>query len=91
MTSIGSGRRQAIKRLLIGIPYMIAYTLFLFPALLVLGIVLGVLDLAWRLVSNSHDSILARLYRPLWDWIGQNARWTLTGNGAFRILPSYHS
>ena len=89
MPAIGGGRKSAVKRLLIGIPYMILYVLVLFPVLLGLGIVLGIIDVAWRLVFNSGDSILARVYRPLWDWIGSNARWSLTGDGSFRILPSY--
>ena len=82
-------RKQALKRLLIGVPYMILYVLVLFPVVLVVGIVLGAVDVLWRLVFNTSGSALSRVVGPLWDWIGGNARWTLTGSGTFRLIPSY--
>lgn len=80
-------RASAGKRLVIGVPYMLAYVVVLFPIALTVGIVLGTLDVAWRLATQATETWFSNVAVQVWDWIGGNARWTLTGEGQFRWLP----
>ena len=79
-------RVRTLRQLGIGIPFLILYVAALFPAVLAVSIVFGVVDAAWRLVFG-HGTRLTAWSSRLWDWNGSNARYALTGAGDFELLP----
>lgn len=80
------GRWNTAKRVAGGIPFLIAYTVVLFPAIFLLSIVFGAVDAGWHLVTG-NGTRLADWSSRLWDWNGSNARWALTGRGSFDWTP----
>lgn len=81
-----TARRDALSRVLIGIPWLIAYVVVIFPVVLLIGILGGILDVLAGLtlgIELRTSSVLSRL----WDWAGQNTRWVLTGDGTFDLTP----
>lgn len=81
-----SERRRTVRRLLIGIPFLVLYAFVLFPAVFAVSILFGALDALWRLLTGRETRLTAWAAR-LWDWNGSNARHALTGSGSYELLP----
>lgn len=79
-------RRGTLWRLLVGIPFLIAYVAILFPTIFLVSVVFGAVDAVWRLATGSATRLTDWIVR-LWDWNGSNARWALTGRGSFDWTP----
>lgn len=81
-----SERTSTARRVIIGIPFLILYALFLFPAVFAVSIVLGAIDALARLFLGRKTRLVDWSSR-LWDWNGSNARVALTGRGDYELLP----
>lgn len=79
-------RRPTLIRVLIGMPFLLAYLSVLFPVIFLVSLVLGVVDAGWRLITGNGTRLTDWIVR-LWDWNGSNARWVFTGRGSFELLP----
>lgn len=79
-------RRAAAARVVVAVPYLVVYVLVLFPLTLLTVAILGGIDLLWRFATGSGTR-LAGIAIRLWDWVGGNARWSLTGRGQFHWTP----
>ena len=80
-------RRNAVKRLLIGVPYAILYVAVLFPVALAVGVVVGVIALLYKLVFGRLPAWLVNSGDRVWSWAGGNMRWALFNKGEFDWLP----
>lgn len=80
-------RRKTLKRLVVGIPFLVLYAIVLFPGVFAISIVFGAVDGAWQLLTSKRTRLTAVSGR-LWDWNGSNARYALTGNGTgYELFP----
>lgn len=61
-------RRNAVKRLLVGVPYGILYVLVLFPLALAVGVLVGVFALLNKLVTGRLPVWPVELGDRIWSW-----------------------
>lgn len=80
-------RRNAVKRLLVGVPYAVLYVAVLFPLALTVGVVLGAIALLYNLAFGRLPGSLVGAGDRIWSWAGGNMRWALFGRGSFDWLP----
>lgn len=80
-------RREAVRRIVLGVIYLPLYALVLYPAALVIGLVLGMIDVVHILVTKEKPDYVARFGKELWSWTGQNMGYILSGEGDFEYLP----
>ena len=80
-------RRNAGKRLLIGVPYLALYIAFIFPAVFLASVVLGAVELVYSLITGRRVQTIPAFVDRIWSFAGGNARYILTGRGSFDWLP----
>ena len=80
-------RREALKRLVIGIPYVPLYAFVLYPISLVVGLVLAALSIGWAIMTDEASSFKPELASRIWRFPSDNMRWIISGEGEFELLP----
>lgn len=80
-------RREALKRVGLGIIYLPLYVVVLYPAAFLIGIALGVVDVVYILVTGEQPDYVGRFGKETWRWTGQNVGYILSGHGEFEPLP----
>lgn len=80
-------RREVLKRVGLGAIYIPAYVFVLYPAAFVGGILLGLVDVGYILVTGEKPDYVGRFVKETWRWTGQNVGYILSGHGEFEALP----
>lgn len=76
-----------MKRVGLGAVYLPLYALILYPAAFAIGILLGVIDVGYILVTGNKPDYAGRFAKETWSWTGQNVGYILSGHGEFEALP----
>ena len=79
-------RQEALKRLLIGIPFVPIYYFVIYPITLVIGIALAIPQIGWQLLTGRRIQIKSRIANRSWRYGSDNMDWVMSGEGEFRLL-----
>lgn len=82
---LGMQRMDALERIVIGGLYLILFFSIIAPILVVTGLVLGIIDVTWQLLTNREGIRPMNLFRSAWMAQIQNLTWALTGEGSFDL------
>ncbi len=82
---LGMQRMDALERIVIGGLYVILFFTIIAPILVVTGLVLGIIDVLWQLITNRPGIRPMNLFRSAWMAQIQNLTWALTGEGTFDL------
>lgn len=80
-------RRKAIKRLVIGPPFIIAYVVAIYPASLLIGVALAIPQIAYAILTDCEIELKAEISSRVWRYGSDNVDWILSGRGQFQLLP----
>lgn len=75
-------RREAIKRLLIGIPYLPLYYFVLYPIAFFLGILVAIIDIAIEVLTPWSIERKPRATARFWESISQVPTWIFSGDAS---------
>jgi hypothetical protein len=84
---LGDRRREAVRRLVLGVVFIPLYVVVFYPAAFFTGIVLGAVDVGYILVTGEKPDYAGRLSVTIWMWTGGNIRYILSGEGDFELFP----
>ena len=72
-------RREAGKRLLIGVVYVPIYYFVLYPLVIALGIVVALVDISWTLLTGRSLRVKPTWASDSWESISQPITWIFSG------------
>lgn len=78
-------RMKAVERLIVGGLYTALFLTIIAPLLVVVGIVLGLIDITWQLAFGREGIEPMNLFRSAWMAQIQNVTWAFTGEGDFQL------
>lgn len=81
------GRRDAVKRLVIAVPYVPLYAFILYPVSLVIGLFLGAAAAIWEALTGNRPGWAPETAGRVWSWPSDNMHYLMSGDGEFDWLP----
>lgn len=72
-------RREAGKRVAIGIVYLPLYYFVLYPVVFVLGVLVTILDVLWTFATGRQLRRKPRWTTAAWESISQGVTWIFSG------------
>lgn len=85
--AIGSARKEVLKRTGLGVVYLPLYALLLYPVAFAVGVVLGIVDVGYTLVTGGRPDYAGEFANEVWSWTGGNVGYILSGDGEFEPVP----